>query len=279
MVFSFVGLWVFDPLNSYELLWNSDSKVTDWEILASSFTVVETLTTNARGQQFQATLHLEDLKWMNYKWITYLKSYVWTKLRETFGVHWSMLCPSLQSFQSLQYLLRNRRLFEHTACNAFFWQNAIKMRKMQILRILFFFPSISIFFLRPLASAVSWAPLRWSWSRKPRAAATERMPAERRPNRWSPISARWGARVWPWKDNKNRRLTWIRYNAHLWSDFKDLGDFKFSNYPPFFEFFFKVFLMSLFFMPRPSQKPDGRRCRWSKVPANARVWIAMQRSS
>lgn len=159
MVFSFVGLWVFDPLNSYELLWNSDSKVTDWEILASSFTVVETLTTNARGQQFQATLHLEDLKWMNYKWITYLKSYVWTKLRETFGVHWSMLCPSLQSFQSLQYLLRNRRLFEHTACNAFFWQNAIKMRKMQILRILFFFFRRFRYFFWGLSHR-RWAGLR-----------------------------------------------------------------------------------------------------------------------
>ena len=111
----------------FELLWAlvkfrfQSHRLGDFGFIESSFTVVETLTTNARGQQFQATLHLEDLKWMNYKWITYLKSNVWTKLRETFGVHWSMLCPSLQSFQSLHYLLRNRRLFEHTACNAFFF--------------------------------------------------------------------------------------------------------------------------------------------------------------
>ena len=136
----------------FELLWAlvkfrfQSHRLGDFGFIESSFTVVETLTTNARGQQFQATLHLEDLKWMNYKWITYLKSNVWTKLRETFGVHWSMLCPSLQSFQSLHYLLRNRRLFEHTACNAFFfWQNAIKCAKCRFCAF-FFFSSISMFF-------------------------------------------------------------------------------------------------------------------------------------
>ena len=201
----------------FELLWAlvkfrfQSHRLGDFGFIESSFTVVETLTTNARGQQFQATLHLEDLKWMNYKWITYLKSNVWTKLRETFGVHWSMLCPSLQSFQSLHYLLRNRRLFEHTACNAFFfWQNAIKCAKCRFCAFFFsrrfrcFFGCISCF-LRPLASVVSWAPLRWSWSRKPRAAATERMPAER-PNRWSPISAPGEPEFDHEKDNKKQNV-------------------------------------------------------------------------
>lgn len=152
----------------FELLWAlvkfrfQSHRLGDFGFIESSFTVVETLTTNARGQQFQATLHLEDLKWMNYKWITYLKSNVWTKLRETFGVHWSMLCPSLQSFQSLHYLLRNRRLFEHTACNAFFFlAKCHKMRKMQILRILFFLVDFDVFLV---AFLVSWGLSHRWWA-------------------------------------------------------------------------------------------------------------------
>lgn len=52
-------------------------------------------------------------------------------------------------------------------------------------------------------------------------------------------------------------------NAHLWSDFKDFGDFKFSNYPPFFEFFFKcLFKVTIF---HAEAEPEARRSEVSVI--------------